>query len=86
MTVRNDPTGTIAVNILHFVKIIVDCFVELGAFGCYGVEQEFSHGAVLLGKLTFPRVTENDSMKASSPGDESRLKSKVTLGSVQPSK
>ena len=44
------------------------------------------HGAVLFGKLTFPRVTENDSMKASSPGDESRLKSKVTLGSVQPSK
>ena len=42
------------------------------------------HGAVLFGKLTFPRVTENDSMKALSPGDESKLKSKVTLRSVQP--
>ena len=44
------------------------------------------HVAMLIGKLTFPQVTENDSMKRLSPGDESRVKSKVTLGSVQPSK
>ena len=42
------------------------------------------HGVVLFGKRTFPRVTENDSMKALSLGYVFRLKSNVTLENVQP--